>query len=122
MELKCQLCNSPLKNRKAKKCFPCYLKTRELPITSFKKGEKVGDKHPRWTGGKWLYVRRECLKRDNYTCSVCGLKEEGLMDIDHIKPKSKYPELALELSNLQTICPNCHKRKSNKEAKITNTH
>lgn len=54
-------------------------------------------------------------KRDNYTCKVCGLRDEEIMAVDHIKPKSIYPELAREIKNLQTLCPNCHVRKTNKE-------
>jgi 5-methylcytosine-specific restriction endonuclease McrA len=33
--------------------------------------------------------------------------------IDHIKPRSKYPELELEFDNLQVLCATCNVKKSN---------
>ncbi len=77
--------------------------------------EKKGDKHWHWMGGCKEYWRNECLKRDNWTCQVCGLREVEIMEVDHIKPRSKYPELATEINNMVTLCPNCHRRKTIRE-------
>lgn len=79
---------------------------------------KCGEKNHKWTGGKWAYFRRQVLLRENHTCESCGLREEGLMDVDHILPRKKYPELALDVGNLQVLCPNCHRRKTNKQVKL----
>ncbi|RYZ77711.1 MAG: hypothetical protein EOP05_00795 [Proteobacteria bacterium] len=38
----------------------------------------------------------------------------GAMHVDHIKPRSKYPHLELEFSNLQVLCRQCNFGKSNK--------
>ena len=35
------------------------------------------------------------------------------MHVDHVKPRSKFPELALDLSNLQVLCNLCNVAKSN---------
>lgn len=53
---------------------------------------------------------RQVLERDNYTCQRCGLKskEKGIMEAHHIKPVSRYPSLALDISNEITLCKNCH--------------
>lgn len=62
---------------------------------------------------KW---RREIFARDNYTCVLCGVKnEKGLnkticLNADHIKPFYLYPELRFELSNGRTLCLECHKK------------
>ncbi|WP_232796123.1 HNH endonuclease [Citrobacter rodentium] len=37
------------------------------------------------------------------------------MHVDHIKPRSLYPHLALDLSNLQIMCNECNVSKSNKD-------
>ena len=66
-----------------------------------------------WRG----YWARQAKIRDNYTCQICGLKDLEIMEVDHIKPRSKYPELGGILSNMMTLCPNCHRRKTNKELK-----
>jgi 5-methylcytosine-specific restriction endonuclease McrA len=59
---------------------------------------------------KWYRVR--VLERDDYKCQVCGLREPEIMEVDHIKSVRDFPELSYEMRNLQTLCPNCHKRKS----------
>ena len=35
-------------------------------------------------------------------------------NIDHIKPRKFFPELALDILNLQLLCAKCNKRKGNK--------
>lgn len=62
----------------------------------------------------WQAVRQQVLKRDNYECIWC--KEKGRvttaktakLEVDHIKELEYYPELALEPSNLRTLCHECH--------------
>lgn len=43
-------------------------------------------------------------------CTLCGATEQ--LQADHIKPKSRFPELALEPSNLQTLCWPCNRSKA----------
>lgn len=87
--------------------------------TAWNKGKTFnsirGDKHWNWKGGSWASLRRMALNRDNHTCKSCNLYAPDIVQVDHVKPKSKFPELKLVLSNLTTLCPNCHSRKSNKE-------
>ena len=80
------------------------------------KGSK-GEKSPVWKGGSWGYCRRTVKIRDDYICQICGLRDPEIMEVDHIKPKSEYPELEFVLENLVTLCPNCHRRKTNREIK-----
>ncbi len=106
-------------------CRKCYIESHPVSPSSFKKGEISGDKHPNWKGGEWQYLRRQALIRDNYTCQICDLYDPDIVDVDHIIPKSIAKHLMKNpdcLENLQTLCPNCHKRKSNREAKLTKTH
>ena len=57
--------------------------------------------------------RREVRRRDGDACRVCG--ETINLHAHHIKPRSKYPELTLELDNGITLCGNCHARLKGKE-------
>lgn len=54
----------------------------------------------------WSKVRLEHLK--NYpNCAACGRNKK--LEIHHIKPYSKYPELELDPDNLITLCDDpCH--------------
>lgn len=45
-------------------------------------------------------------------CLKCGSIED--VQIDHIKPVSKFPELFLSIGNMQPLCKTCNKQKSNK--------
>jgi len=61
----------------------------------------------------WISVRYKVLKRDNGKCVLCGRSaEDGIvLNVDHIKPRHKYPHLALLMSNLQTLCSRCNQGK-----------
>lgn len=75
-----------------------------------------GERHYKWKGGvSWGFLRRMACERDDYTCQECGHREPAIMEVDHIKRKADYPELAKDLDNLMTLCPNCHRRKTNHE-------
>jgi 5-methylcytosine-specific restriction endonuclease McrA len=61
----------------------------------------------------WRYVRRQVTERDGNVCRRCNLQiqDPNELTIDHIKPRSKYPRLALVLSNLQVLCRRCNSSK-----------
>lgn len=125
---KCTYCESGIvKNCKARSCLNCYnTKFRTHYDVSQHAGK--GNKHPNWKGGKWIYWRRQALVRDNYTCRDCGLYDKDIMDVDHIEPikctllerrvLERDRDIQLHgIDNLQTLCPNCHKRKTIKQLK-----
>lgn len=73
-----------------------------------------------YNSSQWLRVRELILKRDHYECVWC--KAQGLvttsknatLEIDHIKELEYHPELALTLSNLRTLCHDCHNKRHNR--------
>lgn len=73
---------------------------------------KKGPESMAWKGGNWQWCVRQVKERDNNTCQDCGLDEKGILVVDHIRPKSIFPELMLVLENLVLLCPNCHARKT----------
>lgn len=63
----------------------------------------------------WKTVRQRALKIYGTECHCClsrGSKLEPL-HVDHIKPKSLYPNLALDITNLQILCKKCNEQRSN---------
>jgi 5-methylcytosine-specific restriction endonuclease McrA len=60
----------------------------------------------------WMILRYQALKSYGRKCRACE-SVEGPFHVDHIKPRSKYPHLELELSNLQILCKLCNLGKSN---------
>jgi len=75
------------------------------------------EKHHAWSGGSKRYWNHIIFRRDNHTCKKCKLREPKIMTVDHIKPKSKFPHLIRAPDNMQTLCPNCHARKTIKDFK-----
>lgn len=71
---------------------------------------------------EWLELRYKVLRHYGGYCRLCGIrggqKDEGgkraVIQVDHIKPRSKYPHLALSFKNLQPACKACNLGKSNK--------
>lgn len=66
---------------------------------------------------EWRELRYEALKINGGKCQLCGCgRAEGKkIHVDHIKPRSKYPELELDLTNLQVLCEDCNLGKSNRD-------
>ena len=60
---------------------------------------------------EYLEKRYQTIKRSEGKCEACGSRES--IQVDHIKPRSLYPKLELELSNLQVLCQKCNSGKGN---------
>lgn len=73
---------------------------------------------------KWQATRREWIRLNPpnhegyYVCWMCGtwvLPSE--MELDHIKSRTRYPELRFVLSNLAPSCHPCNEKKGSREFK-----
>jgi 5-methylcytosine-specific restriction endonuclease McrA len=64
---------------------------------------------------EWRRVRYTALKKNNGCCQCCGRRptHNNPLHVDHIKPRSLFPVLALAPANLQVLCADCNKGKSN---------
>lgn len=57
----------------------------------------------------WKRARYMALRANDGRCELCGRNKHQLprgeyLCADHVKPRAKYPELALDLHNIQIIC------------------
>ena len=63
---------------------------------------------------EWRKLRYEVLTTQGRQCQCCGASPpKVVLHVDHIKPRSKYPELELDIDNLQILCEACNLGKSN---------
>lgn len=64
---------------------------------------------------EWRVVRMRVLARLGGKCQCCGrtAKDGVVINVDHIKPRRQYPELALDETNLQVLCDACNQGKGN---------
>lgn len=51
----------------------------------------------------------------DHLCACCGARSKR-MNADHIVPRKADQALALDIRNIQLLCPNCNKGKGNKDA------
>lgn len=63
----------------------------------------------------WRKLRYEVIQKYERRCMCCGLTpDDGIkLHVDHIKPRKRYPELALDINNLQMLCEVCNHGKGN---------
>lgn len=63
----------------------------------------------------WRSLRYPILRKFKFMCLACGNgpRPGKPLHVDHIKPRSKYPELELDPENLQVLCQDCNLSKGN---------
>ncbi|HCV03918.1 MAG TPA: hypothetical protein DG048_14820 [Pseudoalteromonas sp.] len=66
---------------------------------------------------RWLALRFKVLAHFGANCMCCprGVDNGTTINVDHIYPRSKYPELEYVIENLQVLCDKCNQGKLNIE-------
>lgn len=79
---------------------------------------------PFYLSKAWRTVRAEALRRDHGMCVRCmerfmngGEKPRLAVIVHHKKSRKEYPELELELDNLESLCDICHNREHPEKGK-----
>lgn len=79
-----------------------------------KKKRRRGKSNDFYSSKEWLTVRYAALLQRGRKCQCCGATPPSVrLHVDHIKPRSKYPKLELDINNLQVLCESCNLGKSN---------
>jgi 5-methylcytosine-specific restriction endonuclease McrA len=73
----------------------------------------------------WQRLRICAFEKYGNFCNCCGATaKDGIkLHVDHIKPRRLFPELALDINNLQILCAECNSGKGNwnmKDFRFTN--
>jgi hypothetical protein len=128
--------------RPSKPCgFPRCAQFQPCPLHGARRREVQ-----RLYDGEHHRLRIACFKRDGWKCRHCGWEPDTIVEYgrfgigeppeaeilaelrrrfhakekhlqaDHIVAVNIMPERARDLSNMQTLCDACHRRKSNEEA------
>jgi 5-methylcytosine-specific restriction endonuclease McrA len=65
---------------------------------------------------EWRRLRMVVLTKRGNRCECCGASPSDghtVLNVDHIKPRKLFPNLALDESNLQVLCAVCNHGKGN---------
>ncbi len=97
------------------------LNGKNIPKVERKKKTKPKEKNQKYIVSdlffqlkEWELLRRKALRTYGCKCMKCGA-EKCEMHVDHIKPRSRFPNLQFEFSNLQVLCRNCNMEKGYKD-------
>lgn len=92
-------------------------KTKPAPSENVKKQDGRAKRLEFYLSDEWRAVRYTALRGSRGVCELCGIGPAPgkPLHVDHIKPRSRYPELELALTNLQVLCVDCNLGKSNRD-------
>lgn len=104
----CRICGMP-----GHTAMTCFARKRN-PNLSRRRMKTLGK-----VGKKWIRTRAEWFKQnpaEYYICYICGDRlTPRETTLDHIKSRSRHPELRFELSNLAPCCYRCNQEKGSRE-------
>ena len=65
----------------------------------------------------WKNLARKVRARDGYRCTLCGVdvRKKYSGHVDHIIPLKQRPDLAMDMSNLTTLCAHHHNSTKQRE-------
>ncbi len=80
------------------------------------RADRMRDREFFYSTPEWRALRQQVIKEDGKTCAECRVRINGSKDltVDHIVPRSLYPELALKRDNLQVLCRSCNSSKGDR--------
>lgn len=93
------ICSVETDGTKCLRTKPCPVHSRKPWQASFRNVNRPSN---------WRKVRNLALRRDGFACVKCG--SSGPLEVDHIRPVAQGG--SWELSNLQTLCSECHRLKT----------
>ena len=78
---------------------------------------KIEESEQFYSSPEWNIIRKQVIKKEGRVCAECGhpIRKYSDITVDHIKPRSKYPELSLKTENLRVLCRSCNSRKGDQE-------
>ena len=66
---------------------------------------------PFYSSAEWKTARKMALRRDHYTCQICGARATEVhhkIEINENNVKDR--NISLNQNNLQSLCHDCHSR------------
>ena len=78
---------------------------------------RIEEREQFYSSPEWDMIRRQIIKQKGKVCAECGrtIIRNNDITVDHIKPRSKYPDLTLKIENLRVLCRSCNAKKGDRE-------
>lgn len=110
--------NTPNRPRKTPRATAGYDPSKKMRDRAYNRYRRMIGDAGFYQSKQWRDVREMKLNRDPL-CEDCmdrGVVTPGV-DVDHVKPRKQFPDLAFDLDNLRTLCKRCHGKKTRAEGK-----
>jgi 5-methylcytosine-specific restriction endonuclease McrA len=93
--------------------LPVKLVTKPKAKTFKRRSKSYGSKF--LSSPEWRRLRMQVIKKYGPVCMCCGAspKTGAVINVDHIKPRKLFPDLSLDINNLQILCGACNHGKGN---------
>ena len=87
---------------------------RTLELARTRAGE-INERESFYSSPEWKLLRDKVIREEGKLCSDCRtmIKRDVDVTVDHVLPRSKYPDLALKRDNLRVLCRSCNSSKGN---------
>lgn len=97
------------------KTLPWAPKREKVPYRStFVAKQKAATSADFLKSYEWRRLRMVAIQRYGPRCMCCGADaSQTRIHVDHIKPRKLFPQLALDIDNLQILCEACNHGKGN---------
>lgn len=94
----------------------CFQRPRKPLQSKRKLLNRVGPVTARWIETRHQWIAAHVTATGTWNCYLCG-RELTLdtLTLDHIKSRSRHPELRFDLTNLAPCCIGCNTRKGSKD-------
>ncbi|MDM5359689.1 HNH endonuclease [Peribacillus sp. ACCC06369] len=106
----CDYCNTMVEGS-VMNC-KCAWRTQRRPKKDIEQNKEL-------TTTKWKKFRKQIIERDGAHCQRCLAKYNLIrgftLQVHHIKPRIRYPELTYEATNCVTLCQQCNTEYGTKE-------
>ena len=69
-----------------------------------------------YRSAEWQLIRKQVIEEQGAVCQECGvgITDEFDLTVDHVNPRSRFPDGALDVSNLRVLCRRCNSRKGSR--------
>jgi len=107
--------------------FMFFMNIREKRVKSrtnqlaLERKERLNETRQFYSSPEWNLIRKQVIKAKGRVCSECGkpITNSSDVTVDHIRSRSKYPELALDKQNLRVLCRSCNSSKGDRDSEIS---
>ena len=87
--------------------------TQRLEQLAYERKLRMEEMQRFYQSAEWRLLRAQIIKEKGNVCTMCGKRIKDLNDItvDHILPRSKFADKALDRTNMQVLCRSCNSSK-----------